>query len=67
MTKLAAVAADKNLSSLLEISPTSPLLRLEARLYSKDNQVVDIPSAILFPVISTFMLSDGLVSDKSPI
>lgn len=41
MTKLAAVTADRNLSGLLEITPTMPLLRLEARLYSKDNQVVD--------------------------
>ena len=41
MTKLAAVSADRDLSVLLDIVPTTPLMRLEARLYSKDNQVVD--------------------------
>ncbi len=41
MTKLAAVTADKNLSNLLDIAHTTPLLRLKARLFSKENQVVD--------------------------
>jgi GntR family transcriptional regulator len=41
MTKLAAVSADPALSNLLNIVPSTPLMRLEARLYSQDNQVID--------------------------
>lgn len=41
LTKLAAVTADPVLASLLGISPHTPLMRLEARLFSQTNQVVD--------------------------
>jgi len=41
LTKLAAVSADSAFSDLLDIVPNTPLMRLEARLFSKDNLVVD--------------------------
>ncbi len=41
MTKLAAVTADTTLADLLGISRHTPLLRLEARLFSKSDRVVD--------------------------
>jgi GntR family transcriptional regulator len=41
MTKLAAVTADPTLAELLGITRHTPLMRLEARLFSQSNQVVD--------------------------
>jgi len=41
LTKLAAVTADPTLAVLLGIPPHTPLMRLEARLFSQGNQVVD--------------------------
>jgi GntR family transcriptional regulator len=41
LTKLAAVAADPALADLMGIIPHTPLMRLEARLFSQENQVVD--------------------------
>ena len=41
MTKLAAVTADPQLAELLAITVHTPLMRLEARLFSDSNQVVD--------------------------
>ena len=41
VTKLAAVTADAKLAELLGISRHTPLMRLEARLFSQMNQVVD--------------------------
>lgn len=40
-TKLAAVAAEASLARLLEIQPHIPLMRLEARLFTQGDQVVD--------------------------
>jgi GntR family transcriptional regulator len=41
MTKMAAVTADSTLADLLGITVHSPLMRLEARLFSQNNHVVD--------------------------
>lgn len=40
-TKLAAVAAEPSLARLLDIQPHTPLMRLEARLFTAGDQVVD--------------------------
>jgi GntR family transcriptional regulator len=48
-TKLAAVAAETSLAKLLEIPPHTPLMRLEARLYSQGNQVVDYSISHFIP------------------
>lgn len=40
-TRLASVAADNGLAHELDVPRRTPLLRLEARLYSQDNEVVD--------------------------
>ncbi len=41
MTKIAAVTADTRLAELLGISRHTPLMRLEARLFSQTNRLVD--------------------------
>jgi GntR family transcriptional regulator len=41
LTSLAAVTAEPDLAALLEISPHTPLMRMEARLYTRQDQVVD--------------------------
>lgn len=41
LTKLAAVPADPTLAELMGITRHTPLMRLEARLFSQENQVVD--------------------------
>ncbi len=41
MTKIAAVTADPNLAALLGITAHTPLMRLEARLFSQNDEVVD--------------------------
>jgi len=40
-TKLAAVTAESSLARLLDIQPHTPLMRLEARLFTQGNQIVD--------------------------
>jgi GntR family transcriptional regulator len=40
-TKLAAITAESSLARLLEIQPHTPLMRLEARLFTQGDQVVD--------------------------
>jgi len=40
-TKLAAVTAEISLAKLLDIQPHTPLMRLEARLFSQSDQIVD--------------------------
>ncbi len=40
-TRLASVAADAGLARQLNVARRTPLMKLEARLYTQDNQVVD--------------------------
>jgi GntR family transcriptional regulator len=48
-TGLAAVAVDRSLALRLEISPKTPLLKLEARLFTQDNEVVDYSISYFVP------------------
>jgi GntR family transcriptional regulator len=41
LTSLAAVGAEPDLAALLEIQPHTPLMRMEARLYSREDHVID--------------------------
>jgi GntR family transcriptional regulator len=62
MTKLASVAADPKLADLLGITRHTPLMRLEARLFSRANQVVDysishfVPGTFDFHVVRRIVL-----------
>ncbi len=49
MTKLAAVTADPILAELLGITRHTPLMRLEARLFSENNLVVDYSIGYFVP------------------
>jgi GntR family transcriptional regulator len=49
LTKLAAVSADPALSDLLDIVPNTPLMRLEARLFSQNNLVIDYSISHFIP------------------
>ncbi len=48
-TGLAAVAVDSILARQLEIPPKTPLLRLEAKLFTQDNTVVDYSISYFVP------------------
>jgi len=48
-TRLGAVAADASLSRQLQVPRKAPLLRLEARLYSRDGMVVDYSVSYFIP------------------
>jgi len=48
-TELVAVAADAKLARYLRIQPGAPLLKLEARLYAQNNQVVDYSRSYFVP------------------
>ncbi len=48
-TALAAVAVDRTLAHRLEIPPKTPLLKLEAKLFSQDNIVVDYSISYFVP------------------
>jgi GntR family transcriptional regulator len=48
-TGLAAVAVDRNLARHLEIPPKTPLLKLEARLFTQENTVVDYSISYFVP------------------
>jgi len=48
-TELAAEAADTDLARALHISRAAPLLKLEARLYAQDGQVIDYSTSYFVP------------------
>ena len=48
-TELVAVTADDELASYLQIQPGAPLLKLEARLYAQNGQVVDYSRSYFVP------------------
>jgi len=53
-TKLAAVVAETSLARLLEIQPHTPLMRLEARLFTQGDQVVDYSISHFVPGFFNF-------------
>ena len=48
-TGLAAVAVDRKLARHLEIPPKTPMLKLEARLFTQENTAVDYSISYFVP------------------